>query len=345
VNSVPRQRPTIFDVAERSGVSKSTVSNVIRGAPNVSALTRGRVLEAIEQLGYRPNALARHLVQQRASTIGVVVGDLTNPIYSELVKLLEGHALARGYTTMVSNTDGHREREAASIEMLLERRVAGIAMLQFSGDRSVVDEVIADGVALAVISCSEERADFVTVDEERGLAIAVRHLVELGHRRLGYVTSPLIEESTDRARHDSFMHECRSAGCEETGTFSLDVEAVLARRPGATDELARLIGSGGPTAFAAANDIAAIALMEAIEHLGVSVPGDISIVGFDGIGLGGLSRIGLTTVAQPLERMAEIGIRLLMERMEKGSAMPLRHVLLEPRLIVRTTSSPPRASA
>src|SRR5581483_5857473 len=174
------QRPTIFDVAGRSGVSKSTVSNVIRGAANVSDETRRRVLAAVDELGYRPNALARQLVQQRTSTIGVVVGDLTNPIYSELVKLLERHALSREYTTMVSNTDGHPEREAARIEALLERRVAGIAMLQFSGDRSIIDEVLADGVPLTVVSCFDERADCVTVDESRGLALAARHLAELG---------------------------------------------------------------------------------------------------------------------------------------------------------------------
>ena len=337
-----RQRPTIFDVADRSGVSKSTVSNVIRGAPNVADETRGRVLAAVAELGYRPNAVARHLVQQRTSTIGVVVGDLTNPIYSELVKLLERHALALGYTTMVSNTDGHAEREAARIEALLERRVAGIAMLQFSGDRSVIDELLADGVALTVISCFEERADCVTADETKGLALAVRHLAELGHRRLAYVTSPLVEEHTDRARHASFVGECRRAGCEESATLILDVEAVLANEPGAAAGLGRLLGPGGPTGFAAANDIAAIALIEAVERLGASVPDDVSVVGFDGIELGGLSRIGLTTVAQPRERLAEIGIRLLMERIEGGAAAPPQHVLLEPELVVRATTAPPR---
>jgi LacI family transcriptional regulator len=338
-----RQRPTIFDVAVRSGVSKSTVSNVIRGAPNVAEETRGRVLAAVAELGYRPNAVARHLVQQRTSTIGVVVGDLTNPIYSELVKLLERHALAHGYTTMVSNTDGHAEREAARIEALLERRVAGIAMLQFSGDRSVMDELLADGVAVVVISCSDERADCVNVDETQGLAISVRHLAELGHRRLAYVTTPLVEGYTDRARHESFVRECRSVGCEEAATLVLDVEAVLADEPGAADELAGLLDGGGPTGFAAANDIAAIALIEAVERLGASVPGDASVVGFDGIELGGLSRIGLTTVAQPRERMAEIGMRLLMERVDGGPAAPPRHVLLEPELVVRSTTGPPRA--
>jgi LacI family transcriptional regulator len=340
-----RQRPTIFDVAVRSGVSKSTVSNVIRGAPNVAGETRDRVLAAVAELGYRPNAVARHLVQQRTSTIGVVVGDLTNPIYSELVKLLERHALAHGYTTMVSNTDGHEEREAARIEALLERRVAGIAMLQFSGDRSVIDELLADGVAVVVISCSDERADCVNVDETQGLAIAVRHLAELGHRRLAYVTSPLVEGYTDAARHASFVRECRSLGCEETATIVLDVEAVLANEPDAAGELARLLDGGGPTGFAAANDIAAIALIEAVERLGARVPDDVSVVGFDGIELGGLSRIGLTTVAQPRERMAEIGMRLLMERIERGPGAQPRHVLLEPELVVRATTSPPKVDA
>lgn len=337
-----RQRPTIVDVADRSGVSKSTVSNVIRGAANVSDATRERVLAAVDELGYRPNGLARQLVQQRTSTIGVVVGDLTNPIYSELVKLLEQHALALGYTTMVSNTDGHPEREAARIEALLERRVAGIAMLQFSGGRSVIDELHADGVAVTVISCFEERADCVTVDESKGLAIAVRHLAELGHERLAYVTSPLVEGHTNRARHESFLRECARAGCSETAVVTLDVEAVLAHDPEATRGLAQLLESSRrPTGFAAANDIAAIALIETAERLGASVPRDVSVVGFDGIALGGLSRIALTTVAQPREQMAEIGMRLLMDRIDGRTTSSPRHVLLEPELVVRATTAPP----
>jgi LacI family transcriptional regulator, galactose operon repressor len=342
VSATRPQRPTIFDVARRSGVSKSTVSNVIRGVPNVSEETRRRVHYAIAELGYRPNALARQLVQQRTSTIGVVVGDLANPIYSELVKLLERHALARGYTTMVSNTDGHPEREAARIEALLERRVAGIAMLQFSGDRSIIDEVLGDDVPLTVVSCFEERADCVTVDETRGLALAARHLVELGHRRIAYVTSSLVEAATDRARHASFANECRRLGCDEAPTFTLDVEAILAGAPGAGSELEAVVAGGGATGFAAGNDIAAIALIEAVERLGASVPADVSVVGFDGIAVGALSRIGLTTVAQPHERMAEVGIELLMERIDGTAGPAPRHVLLEPELVVRATTAPPR---
>jgi LacI family transcriptional regulator len=315
VKATHTERPTIFDVAERSGVSKSTVSNVIRGTVGVSPERRRRVLDAVRELGYRPNELARQLVRQRTSALGVVVGDLGNPFYGELVKLLERHAHEHGYATTVSNTDGHTEREAARVAALIERRVAGIAMLQFGGDRAILDELVADGIALVVVSSTDPRVDSVGVDETRGVALAVRHLTGLGHRRLAYVTSPLVEERTNAVRHESFARACRETGCEE-------VDPELA------------------TGVAAANDIIAIGLIEQLEQRGRRVPQDVSVVGFDGIGIGALTRIGLTTVAQPHEQLAATGIRLLLERIELGPSAPPRQILLEPHLVVRTTTAP-----
>jgi LacI family transcriptional regulator len=279
------------------------------------------VLQAAAELGYRPNGLARQLVLKRTSTLGVVVGDLANPFYGELVKLLERHAHERGYTTTVSNTDGRVEREAARVAALIEQRVAGIAMLQFSGDRSILDDLIADGIALVVVSSTDARVDSVGVDETHGVSLAVRHLAGLGHRRIAYVTSPLVEERTNRARHESFASECRRAGCEQ-------VALELAAAP-----------ADAITGYAAANDMIAIELIEKLERSGARVPADASVVGFDGIALGGLARIGLTTVAQPREQLAEVGVRLLLERIESGPAAPPRQILLEPHLIVRTTTA------
>jgi LacI family transcriptional regulator len=307
-------RPTILDVAERSGVSKSTVSNVIRGGVHVSADRQRRVLAAVEELGYRPNALARQLVLRRTSTIGVVVGDLANPFYGELVKLLERQAHEVGYVTTVSNTDGHAEREAARIEALLEQRVAGIVMLQFSGNREILDDVIADGTPVAVVSSTDSRVDSVGVDERRSLALAVRHLAELGHQRIAYVTSPLVEERTNTARYESFRRACREAGCAEAS-----VEDA--------------------TAVAAANDILAIELIDELERGGRRVPDDVSVVGFDGIAIGALARIGLTTVAQPHDELAAAGIRLLLDRIERGAGDPPRRILLDPQLVVRGTTA------
>jgi LacI family transcriptional regulator len=323
-------RPTIIDVAARSGVSKSTVSNVIRGSAGVSADARSRVLAAVAELGYRPNAVARQLVQRRTSTIGVVVGDLGNPFYGELVKLLEHRAHMDGFTAMVCNTDGSAESESARVEALLERQVDGIAMLQFSGDRSILDQLVAEGVPVVVVSSTDPRVDSVGVDEGRGLTLAVRHLATLGHRRVGWVTSRYVEARTDRTRREAFARACLAAGCEQAAAATLDVDAVLTGAPAYVDSDA--------TGFVAANDLAAVALVEALERAGRSVPTDASVIGFDGIALGGLARVRLTTVAQPLPEIARAGVELLLERIADPGRPP-RTVLLQPELVVRGTTA------
>jgi LacI family transcriptional regulator len=311
------QRPTIVDVANLSGVSKSTVSNVLRGAGRVSAPTRTRVLESIEALGYRPNSLARDLVRRRSNTIGVVLGDLANTFYAELVKLLELRISAAAYTTIVCNTDGHIELERERVEMLLERAVSGVAMLQFSGDRTVLEELSVAGVPVVVISCWEEHADCVAVDDGAGMAAAVEHLYGLGHRRIAHVTSHLVEDSTRAARYAGYEHAMRRHGLEP---ILLDADAWDP--------------DSGLTAFAAANDLIAIELIDRLEAGGARVPGDVSVVGFDGTDLGAHSRIALTTIAQPRARLVAEGVRLLRERLADGDGPP-RHVRLQGELVVR----------
>jgi DNA-binding LacI/PurR family transcriptional regulator len=321
------QRPTIVDVANLSGVSKSTVSNVLRGAGRVSDGTRARVLESIEALGYRPNSLARDLVRRRSSTIGVVLGDLANTFYAELVKLLELHISEAAYTTIVCNTDGRSELERARVEMLLERAVSGVVMLQFSGDRTVLDELAVARVPVVVVSCWEERADCVAVDDRSGMAAAVEHLHGLGHRRIAHVSSHLVEDSTRAARYDGYERAMRS---HRLAPRMLDADSE--------DELRDAVTAPGrPTAFAAANDVIAVRLIDLLEPLGVRVPADVSVVGFDGTDLGAHSRIGLTTVAQPRGRLIAEGVALLLERLRDGGGAP-RHVRLQGELVVRAST-------
>jgi LacI family transcriptional regulator len=335
-------RPTILDVAALSGVSKSTVSNVLRGTGSVSDVTRDRVRGAIARLGYRPNVLARGLVQQRTHTIGVVVGDLANTFYAELVKLIEREASNRGYTTIVCNTDGHAERETERIDALLEQRVGGILLLQFSGDRSIVSELVVEQVPLVVVSCWDERLDCVAVDDGAGMALAVDHLADLGHERIGYVSGWVVERETDRARHGGYERALlrRGLAVDERHAIWWREEDDAAD---ATDEpVRRVLDGAAPTAFVASNDFNAIRLLDALERLGRRVPDDVSVVGFDGIALGGLARIGLTTVAQPRERLAAIAVESLWDHMERGPAAERVHVRLEPKLVVRTSTAPPR---
>src|SRR3979490_1659532 len=162
-----RRSPTILDVASRAGVSKSTVSNVVRGLPGVSEETGARVRKAIDALGYRPNVLARQLVQQRTSILGVVVGDLANPFFAEMAKSVERHAASRGYTAMFCNTEGDSQSELAGVEPLLEYRVAGIVFLAFSGDSRTMQETLEHQAAVVLRGRLASRGHIVSVDDLR----------------------------------------------------------------------------------------------------------------------------------------------------------------------------------
>jgi LacI family transcriptional regulator len=332
------RRPTIKDVAALSGVSKSTVSNVMRGTGSVSGPTRTRVLGAIATLGYRPNATARNLVQRRTNLIGVVVGDLANAFDAELVKRIEQRASTDDYTTLVCNTGGHAAREAGRIEALLEQRVDGIALLDFTGDRAVLSQLLGERVPVVMVSCWSEYADCVAVDDRIGIALAVSHLAELGHRRIAHVIDPLMEATTRRARIEAFdraLLRCRLAPRSEwTVVYDADEDA-------GGGVLALMEGDDRPTAIVAANDHTGIRLIELLETHGLAVPGDVSVVGFDGVDVGALSRIGLTTVAQPRDELARTAVDLLLARIASGHDAPPAQHRLRPQLVVRRSTAPP----
>ena len=339
---VPRH-PTILEVARAAGVSKSTVSNVLREAPDVAPLTRRRVLDAIERVGYRPNALARNLVRQRTTTVGIVVGDLANPFYSELAKLAERRLAKLGFATMICNTDGLARNEQEKIELLLEHRVAGILMLQFTGGKELLEKLRAAGVAVVIASQWEPRVDCVDIDEGAGADLAVSHLLGLGHRRVAYFSSVLVERRTERARLSGYVLSLRKAG------LPYDRELVVRLRHAASlrsdDHLRKSLHAllsldDPPTAIFASNDLVAVDLLETAEDLGLLVPRDLSVVGFDDILVAGLARVSLTTVVQPREDLAEIAIDLLRERIDDGAGPPRRHVL-PPELVVRGSTAPP----
>jgi len=335
------RRPTIIDVASLSGVSKATVSNVVRGKGSVSEATRSRVLTAIETLGYRPNASARSLVRQRTEAIGVIAGNLGNAFEAELLERIEQRASERKFTSLVCTTSRNPEDEAAKVETLLEQRVAGIAMLQYSGDRQLMAQLVTEQVPVVMVSCWDDYADCVAVDDAAGLELAVGHLSHLGHRRIAYVTDERVESTTRRIRLEGFhrallrhglefhpdwvMHGDGSHGTDAPGYF---VE-FLKRR-------------GLPEAVVATNDNIAIALIEQLESCGWRVPDEVSVVGFDGSRVAGLHRIGLTTVAQPVEQLAQLSVELLLGRVAGEIPPERQHIRLEPELIVRTSTAAPK---
>ena len=334
-----RRRPTIHDVAALSGVSKSTVSNVVRGSEGVADDTRARVVAAVKALGYRPSAAARNLVRRRTDVVGVVVGDLANAFNAELVKRTEERAAVRGYTTLICNTDGHPAQEAARIEALLEQRVDGIAMLEFSGDRGVMSQLLAERVPVVMVSCWAEYADCVAVDEHAGMELAVGHLAALGHRDVGYVDDALMEPGTRHMRRDAFERAGLRRGLAVGPRRRVTWDDAAGAQDGPRGLRALFSTDHRPTALVSANDFTALRTMDVLHTIGLDVPGQVSVVGFDGIAIGALPRIALTTVAQPREELAERGIGLLIDRMARGHAAPLRRHRLEPSLVRRSTTA------
>jgi LacI family transcriptional regulator len=320
-----RRVPTILDVASEAGVSKSTVSNVVRGLPGVSEATRLRVQNAIEELGYRPNILARQLVQQRTSILGVVVGDLANPFFGEMAKLVERHAAARGFTAMFTNTEGDAQSEVAGVETLLEHRVAGIIFLAFSGD-----------------SRNEDWGDVVSVDDVRGGSLATSHLIGQGHRRIAYLSIPELEEKSDLARLQGYTEALSVAGLPHAIRIGWSPPSDRAVVDGVDRRLLEVFtGPERVTAVFASNDLAAIYLQEFADRVELRVPEDLSIVGFDDVAMSGLARIALTTVAQPRDELARLGIATIADRIERKLKGPPRTTLVAVNLVQRRSTAPP----
>ncbi len=336
-----RKAPTILDVAGRAGVSKSTVSNVIRQHSTVSGEVRTRVLDAIEELGYRPNVLARQLVQQRTAIVGVIFGDFANPFHAEMVKQIEQHADERGYRTMFVNARDEEKAEVAAIESLLDYRVAGLIFLAYAGNLGRVRKLVEGNVPAVFLTCTSDWGDVVSADDTRGAELATQHLVDLGHRRVAYVADPIREDASDFARQSGYRKVMQQAKLAPVVFhWSEGRREILHERRGVPFEKS-LLGTDRITAIVSSNDFGAIEILDFADRLGIRVPEDLSIVGFDDVAISGLSRINLTTVAQPQERLARLAFETLAARVDGEFVGPKVQKLIEPRLVVRGTTGPP----
>jgi DNA-binding LacI/PurR family transcriptional regulator len=337
--SASRKAPTILDVAAAAGVSKSTVSNVVRGVQEVSPATRERVLRAIKRLDYKPNAIARQFVQQRTTMLGVLLGDLSNPYYAQMAQVVERAAFGFGYATMFCNIEGADEIAVSGVDALLSHRVAGIVFLAYVPRPSdAYDALQRAGVPIVFLGLSESWGDSVGPEDTVGGRIATDHLIDLGHERVAYVRTPLVERSGDRARYAGYRAAMRRRGLQarpalvwEPGADSVSI----GKRSIPLEEA--VSGPGAPTGLFASNDIGAVALIEACETAGLSVPEAVSVIGFDDITIAALDRISLTTIAQPMHFQAERAVSLLLQRIENPAIAP-RHVRVPVELRARRST-------
>ena len=331
-------RPTILDVAERANVSKSLVSLVMRGSSNVSEGRREAVLKAARELGYRPNELARGLVQRRTRTIGVLLSDLHNHFFAEAVEGIKDGVRTFGYGTLLDTGNRDPAREVEAIQNLLERQTDGIVLLSPRISTDHLNEVASSTPTVLLGRRVPDRAlDCVVNDDFAGAAMAVEHLAGLGHRRIAHVSGGKGAGAADRLR-----------GYERTmSRFGLERHALVA--PGEYTEEGGYRGTRGllaekerPTAVFAANDLAALGALTAFEEAGLSLPDDVSLIGYDNTYLAALGSISLTSIDQPRHEMGVLAARLLLERIESGRT-ETRLEVLKPSLVARSTSAPPPA--
>lgn len=329
-------KPTIYDIARLSQVSIATVSKVLNGTGRISEETRQRVMQAVEALGYERSTIATALAGKNTYTIGFLVPDVSNPFFSEILRGAEDAAFARGYSVLVCNTDHDPERERVYLRTLRQKQMDGLVIATGSTAAETVAELVAEGVRVVLLSREIEGVSVgaVTIDNVLGGELAARHLVELGHRRVGVIPEPL-HLASSRDRLHGFERALRAAGAEcsvaPAGGFGISAGARMAKQ---------VLADPSITALFALNDQLAVGALEALRKLGKHVPGDVSVIGFDDTILAKIVHPALTTVAQPMQELGQRTLELLIYAIESGT-QPAEKIVISPTLVVRGSTAPP----
>ncbi|MFF7734412.1 substrate-binding domain-containing protein [Streptomyces sp. NPDC007984] len=327
--------PTIRDVAERAGVSKSLVSLALRGSDQVRPEKRDAVLRAAEELGYRPNAAARSLSEQRTRTIGVLLNDLRNPWFVDLLDGLNSLLHAGGLHMLLADARLNRRTGQDPADPLLDLRVDGLVVVGTLPDPAALGPV-AERIPV-VLAASREPAppgvDVVAGDDERGARLAAEHLTGLGHRRIAHIAG---YGAVGELRRRGFEATMRRHGLADEAL----VEPSDMTEEGGYRTTVRLLSRPDrPTAVFAVNDIAAIGVLSAAEELGLSVPRDLSVVGYDNTSIARLRHVWLTTVDPAGHEVGRRAARCLLERSE-GTKGAGRVHLATPTLEIRGSTAP-----
>ena len=330
---------TIKDVARQAKVSIATVSRVLNDTGYVSEELEQRVRDAISALGYKPNVVARHLRRSESLTLGMLIPDSSNPFFAEVAKGVEDLCFERGYTVVLCNTDEQASKAAAYFTTLFQHRVAGFILLSPAGLREHIQHLLDEGipVVLADRPLPDLRIDSVVSDNYGGARDAVRHLLELGHRRIGFIVGAG-ELDTIRSRWRGAEEAMHDAGID------IDPELVIRQgdyfpQAGHSAADALLSRADPPSAIFAFNDLMAFGVLNYAQAHGIAVPEQLSVVGFDDIAMAAYSVPSLTTIAQPKYELGKKVAGMLLDRIA-GDEQPPVSLTLPTTLMVRKSTSP-----
>jgi DNA-binding LacI/PurR family transcriptional regulator len=329
-----RRAATVIDVAHLASVSVGTVSNVLSGARYVRPETRASVERAMRQLSFRPNRVAGWLRGRRTKAISVIVPDVSNPFFAELMRGAEDVFSDAGYVTAIGNSDNDPIKEERYLQDCQERQLEGLLFVVASEDHCDYVTSLARDVATVLVDCMIDGwpGDAVCGDNMTGMRLVVDHLISLGHTRIAFVGGPAI--STARQRLQGFTEVVQAHGLEPAAIS----EGAFTIESGHEQALGLLRDGPRFSAICAANDQLALGALLAGKELGISVPDQLSITGYDDIAYAQLSAPALTTVRQSGYEMGQEAARLLMGSIADGRRRPTRK-LLQPKLIVRSTTA------
>jgi len=343
------RRVTLNDVARECGLAPSTVSNALANKSIVTPATKANVLKVARELGYRVSMTARALRTNRSGTIGLLASDIANSFYADILKQVEEVAWGKGISLFLGSTGFDDAKQSRYITSLIDKQIDGLILTSHSlrtTDRKLIK---AHNIPVVCLNRYDRHlnADFVGVDNDRGVRLALEHLVSVGHRSIGFVTGPAVASAANE-RLDAYHAVLKEHGITRVDD-SLVVLGEYTEVSGREAAQLLLRRTHPPTAIYCANDLMALGVMATAHELGLSIPADLSVMGFDDIDVAAHPLIGLSTISAPRGEMGRLAATMLIERVEgatdpQGEPIPFRHIRLAPTMVLRNTVAAPKKS-
>ncbi|MCM3627019.1 LacI family transcriptional regulator [Paenibacillus glycanilyticus] len=330
-------KATIYDVAKEAGVSIATVSNAINGKGNVSKKRREQILKIMEQMNYQPNVNASALMGKKTYTLGLLIPDISNPFFSEIARAIEDQAHQLGYSVIMCSTDNKDERVERYIGLLEQKNVDGILIGTGVDNLDILTNLQAKHIPIVMISreTAALEVDTVVADDFVGGLMAAQHLAEMGHRRIA-ILSEQLKVSSARERIRGFKQGLQDRQIPFDDDHIVICNYMIEEGRRAAGGL--LSREDRPTALFCCNDVLAIGAMQEARSLGIKVPEELSIVGFDDTILAAVVDPPLTTVAQPITSMAKQAFQLLIANLDEAEPVKKR-IVLRPEITIRQSTA------
>jgi LacI family transcriptional regulator len=311
----------IREIAKRARVSTATVSRVVNRIPTVNPQMAKRVWNVIEELGYYPNTQARALVSGRSRIFGLIISDITNPFFPEIVQVFETIAVQNRYEILLSSTSNDPKRMESSARRMIERRVEGVAVLTFGMEEPLLEHLHVREVPLVFVDVGPQRpwVSNIRIDYLHGIRQGVQHLAALRHEKIAFISGPLKLKSS-LARQQAFLRSIREIGVEADPALMVEGDHTM---EGGMAAFAKLLAqSGRPTAVICSNDMTAIGVMRQSHEAHIAIPEDLSVIGFDDIRLAQFMIPPLTTIQMSQAELARLAFDALMADVERESPTP-----------------------